>query len=1267
MASVFLGLVFLTAACFPQVVSFMPNYVFSFRPPNQPTPPPSSGPSLPGVEIAAGFLPDDFYPIAEDEGPLHDDSWTHKDIIRRACLNVVARFYEETTASLAKGSVTGLSLLTPATLLRAVFGPDTSSSNFERAIEEIEIAAAKMDLWYEVNATLDRTENIARVHFDDEQFRLGQSYLLQLRRQMFAAVQKGALSAARDLAGRFMLTLQDFYAHSNYVELDNDDILKDLGKPGSADFLKNVAGSGEVVCSDCFRPLGGENSCPTNTDPSIDLGKLTSGYLFYPMDNINTRVKPSGKCSHGDAFDQSRERPAIGGINKSTKNHRKSPHYFLHEDAAQLAIKATEHFLQGIRDVVSDETFLQIFNLGVSIGGSSLVFVIDQSGSMRDDIAAAIDRATAIVQSSSQPFDYVLVQFNDYDKDPAFGPPFVTHNSTAFIEELNKLTPDGGGDCPELAMHGIHLGLTRSLPGSSLYVFTDAGAKDCDLNTTVFSWIDGTGSTVNFFFTGDGTPCGSCPDEFDEVARKSGGQLLDITKSDVDKASRLAQSSAEASQVVLLSVSSPDSSGNYHFIVDCTVRKLTVSLSGQTPTVSMAQPDGTIYRPVNELLLDKFLLFNISNPMKSIWYLNATFAGKHSVVVQAVSSIGFDYKYVFVGGRPGHLGVFPISGQPIANTLAKTVITVDGLEDTNVTEGFTVDLIDSTGTLIETLEPEQGSGYSTNLFGLAFLSPKTPFRLRLQGTDKCGGHFTRISPTETTSQTIGFSSDPTDVDNALTPGGFTNATFTLHNSGSSDDFTILYRDEQGFGESIDVQMIDFVGGDLTGSRRRRRATSDLEMTIRLEANESARVTVRYGAPKSAAFGQSNTATLTASTGTGSTFNYVSFQMIVTPEDQDETPPSCAILDYNACDKVTALECNRYLRTVKAQFRDTGIGLQTIRARQRGVQLAYNFESGTNKTVNVTATSNCCYLSIDFESSDVVGNLQSDGCSAVIPPGVPNDRITLVGILVPDGSTKASGIVRVVVEDWKTLHYSVNITGIVPSTFRLYESRSDGRIGDILFTVAGFNYGDVLSGSLPVDGSYLPIIYGGTAYGAVQYSSDGNEMSIGGQILYSRQPDKPSYEALLACDKGTNCKAAGYVALTLRNSPTKGDYYLLVGGQNVSEAIITDGNGVITDGSGGVIIRMKGGKLGSYPGEGIFSLSSLESNKLAENLLSAVVTTSEGIALRGVLRKPWEPTVPPVTTTQMATTASGRAVKPSFFLCCFALLLAVCHAAAKTHF
>ena len=572
-----------------------------------------------------------------------------------------------------------------------------------------------------------------------------------------------------------------------------------------------------------------------------------------------------------------------------------------------------------------------------------------------------------------------------------FGPAIVTKDPDAFITELDKLFASGGGDCPELAMSGIQLALTNCLPGSSLYVFTDAGAKDCDKTNAVLSLIDSKGTTVYFFYTGGGIPCGSCPNAFKEIATLSGGQLLRISKDSVESATQLTESTAASSLVVLLSATSSASTESYSFSVDCTVRKLVISLDGPNPAATIVQPDGTAFTSFDELqlLLENFLLINIADPAVGQWTLSASFSGEHSIIVRSSSSVDFSFNFVTVAGRPGHLGVFPINGRPVVNTLTKVVLTVKGIDETSDVHGFMVDLIDRKGNTIETHEPELGVGYSANLLGFAFISPSTPFRLRLRGQDSCdGADFARVSPIETTAQTLTFESTISESENVIAPGGFTETTFVLYNSGETDAITLTYNDDQGFGETIIVTII----GEPSKKRRRRRGLSTIEHTFTLEANQSALVSVLFGAPSSAAVGQLNTATLTATTSGGDTFNYVSFEVVVASDEPDEEPPTCRIVDVTTCDGVAAVDCDAHERTVRAEVRDVGVGLQTIRARQSGVDVEFDFVSGTNETVSVTATSSCCYLVIDLESSDVAGNLQSVNCSAVISPGVPNDII-----------------------------------------------------------------------------------------------------------------------------------------------------------------------------------------------------------------------------------------------------------------------------------
>ena len=53
-------------------------------------------------------------------------------------------------------------------------------------------------------------------------------------------------------------------------------------------------------------------------------------------------------------------------------------------------------------------------------------------------------------------------------------------SSTEFQAAIDNLRARGGGDCEELPFHGIidAINLGQPKPGSPMYVFTDAGAKD---------------------------------------------------------------------------------------------------------------------------------------------------------------------------------------------------------------------------------------------------------------------------------------------------------------------------------------------------------------------------------------------------------------------------------------------------------------------------------------------------------------------------------------------------------------------------------------------------------------------------------------------------------------------------------------------------------------------------------------------------------------------------------------------------------------------
>lgn len=214
-----------------------------------------------------------------------------------------------------------------AALVREFFGGSRPTGPMRRARDRI----------VDANAAVDGDQFHSALHFDGESFPEGQARLLALRGQVVERLAAGDAAGARDALGGALHTLQDYYAHSNWVELGNRAPNPDLGRPG--------------------RPLPRLPATTATCDGSTLLtGELTSGYY-----GGQDRTPPPGKCRHGGPFDRS---PGSGGINKDTPIRALSPHAALHAAAAELAEEATRQFLRDIRDQVTPEQLRALFGAG---------------------------------------------------------------------------------------------------------------------------------------------------------------------------------------------------------------------------------------------------------------------------------------------------------------------------------------------------------------------------------------------------------------------------------------------------------------------------------------------------------------------------------------------------------------------------------------------------------------------------------------------------------------------------------------------------------------------------------------------------------------------------------------------------------------------------------------------------------------------------------------------------------------------------------------
>ncbi|XP_016121439.1 von Willebrand factor A domain-containing protein 7-like, partial [Sinocyclocheilus grahami] len=138
---------------------------------------------------------------------------------------------------------------------------------------------------------------------------------------------------------------QDFYSHSNWVELGYTSPYANLIKPDLN--IEKIADIAMPTCSDCA-----SGTCPNQLLPAILNGKyLTSGYmgLFSPK-------KPQGKCSHGGETDLSSSQNPQGGISKDESHSHNAN---LHKNAVNLAAEATMELLEDIRGAIGNYNYLR--------------------------------------------------------------------------------------------------------------------------------------------------------------------------------------------------------------------------------------------------------------------------------------------------------------------------------------------------------------------------------------------------------------------------------------------------------------------------------------------------------------------------------------------------------------------------------------------------------------------------------------------------------------------------------------------------------------------------------------------------------------------------------------------------------------------------------------------------------------------------------------------------------------------------------------------
>ncbi|KAF6728538.1 von Willebrand factor A domain-containing protein 7 [Oryzias melastigma] len=888
--------------------------------------------------------------------PIGGGTSTHVSITGTALLQKVT----ETCRAVAEDAgyefnPTGSS---PEELVKACLGPtakgEVSGAKFHSALQEI----------YTQNGLVDRDfVNSAPHHFNSEAFLEGRNLITQGMVAIKANIRETNFKAARETLGRILHTLQDFYSHSNWVELGFTEPYINLIRPDLP--LDNLADVDTATCSDCA-----SGTCPNPVLPNIlTEKKLTSGYM-----GVHSSTKPKGKCSHGGPSDMTSSVSPRGGI---SKDERRSDNQNFHDAAVKAATAASSQLLEDIRLVVGNNDFLRMMGIARA---SVLCFVIDTTGSMSDDIDEARSVVYEIIDSKKgtqdEPSEYILVPFND----PHFGPMTRTTDPNKMKAEISKLTATGGGDTPEMCLSGLQLALTGAPSSSQIYVFTDATAKDIALKDTIVALIRSTKSTVSFFMTGSSrrrrrSLRAASFEDYKDLALASGGQAIQVSKAQLPQATDIIlDTSTSALVTVLQRAREAGTQETFSFTLDESLQNVTIYITGGSVAFTLTNPaglnqnQGQVSGELGTIQTVGNLWRIRLNPDKQAgkWTINIKSSAPFTLKVTGQSTVTFIYDFVesFSGPHPGYA---PLSGRPQAGqpaTMMLSVIGRNGPSSVTVKEVGLVLVSGPESTTSSTIE-DMGSG---EILVTIDAVPEGEFVITLKGTDKVSNSdFQRQSTTQMSVSKVQIQAV---VDSSAEPGKDFTLPFRVITQGAGGLYTINAKNDRNFPMTF-------------------------PNSLTLTTGEYMNATLIVKPPADTESGTDITLTLDAKSSTDAESNYVVLRLSVVTKITDFSPPQCkdVIVVADDCPENVHM-CAPYRWELSANLTDNnGTGIESISLRQGNGILSHT--SLADPVVQVYYNASCCSQIVEVVTVDKIGNVGSCYHSIVRSGGPPALSLSLL--------------------------------------------------------------------------------------------------------------------------------------------------------------------------------------------------------------------------------------------------------------------------------
>ncbi|XP_035521927.1 von Willebrand factor A domain-containing protein 7-like [Morone saxatilis] len=446
-----------------------------------------------------------------------------------------------------------------------------------------------------------------------------------------------------------------------------------------------------------------------------------------------------------------------------------------------------------------------------------------------------------------------------------------------------------------------------------------------------------------------------------DLAQASGGQAIEVTKSELQVATSIIVESSSSSLVTLLQASrSPGKAENFTFTVDDSLKNLRMYITASSVSFTLISPSGESQQSSNTTgslitasqSVGNFQTLQLKTQV-GLWEIKMVSTNAYNLKVVGESPIDFLFEFWEVS--QGLLGGFDVvDNRPTAGVNGSLMVTVTGSDSATVTE---VILVESSGAgqVNGTVEAQGGGDFLAQFDRI----PSEEFVVLVKGqnsnvsTREASVFFQRQSPTNIRASTLTVTVG--DSQSVLVPGTPLSVPFTVTTGGAGGSFSIKATNDQGF-------------------------TSTFPSSLLLETGGSANGTVNLTAPINTTSGTDVTLTIEAEAPGGADTNYVVLRFTVLRTVTDFTQPVCELLSLQSnCSENCSL--STWKLSVQVTDGAEGTGVDSVSLRQGNGTLNTSLAAGNENRTLVSYIASCCSPDVELLVVDRVGNVGS--CSYTV--------------------------------------------------------------------------------------------------------------------------------------------------------------------------------------------------------------------------------------------------------------------------------------------